>query len=222
MNDINTQKIEWIHNDGLVAYEDALTFMEQRVASIIKGEANEAIWLLEHPSLYTAGTSAKPEHLLTPNNFPVYTSGRGGQYTYHGPGQRIAYVMLDLNKRGQDVRKFITSLEDWVIAALGDFNVSGTTHSDRVGIWVDRSKELGTGREDKIAAIGIRLRRWVSFHGISINVDPNLEHFGGIVPCGIADQKLGVTSLTNLGLPVSMTDLDIALKAHVQVLNEES
>lgn len=182
--------------------------MEERVAAIRDGTATELVWLLEHPPLYTAGTSAKEADLLDSTRFPVYRAGRGGQYTYHGPGQRIAYTMLDLRERGPDVRCFVHNLEEWVIRALASFNVKGERREGRVGIWVDR----GGGREDKIAAIGVRIRRWVTFHGISINVEPELEHFSGIVPCGIGDDGLGVTSLVDLGLPVTMTDLDIALQ----------
>jgi lipoyl(octanoyl) transferase len=183
--------------------------MEERVRLIHEGSAGELVWLLEHPPLYTAGTSAKRADLLQPDRFPVYEAGRGGQFTYHGPGQRIAYVMLDLRKRGPDVRRYVCNLEDWVIGALSTFNVTGERRDGRVGIWVDR----GAGREDKIAAIGVRIRRWVTFHGVSINLDPDLSHFSGIVPCGIGDANLGVTSLVDLGLPVSMADLDVALKA---------
>ena len=206
--------IDWIVSDTLVAYEDALEMMEDRVAAIRKGTANEAIWFLEHPPLYTAGTSAKIEDLTDPDRFPVFEAKRGGQYTYHGPGQRVVYVMLDVDKRGRDVRCFVQQLEHWVISALASFNVAGHIRSGRVGVWVERPEKPplpdGTMAEDKIAAIGIRLRRWVSFHGISINVDPDLAHFDGIVPCGITD--FGVTSLVDLGLPVTMEDLDVALR----------
>lgn len=205
--------VEWIHADAPVPYDTALAFMEARVAAIAAGTAPEAIWLLEHPPLYTAGTSAKREDLTDPDRFPVYDAGRGGQYTYHGPGQRVAYVMLDLNKRGRDVRRFVCNLEKWVIAALAEFNVTGLIRDGRVGVWVQRPDQPrsadGALREDKIAAIGVKLRRWVSFHGISINVEPDLSHFTGIVPCGIRDH--GVTSLVDLGLPVTMADLDSAL-----------
>ncbi len=205
---------EWITSAGLEPYEAALARMEARVAAISAGTAPEAVWLLEHPPLYTAGTSADPADLVAPDRFPVHVAGRGGQYTYHGPGQRVAYVMLDLNTRGRDVRKFVTALEDWVIAALAEFGVRGEKRADRVGVWVVRPDlppgPDGTPREDKIAAIGVKLRRWVSFHGISVNVEPDLTHFDGIVPCGIRDH--GVTSLVDLGLPVAMEDLDIALK----------
>ncbi|WP_444452063.1 lipoyl(octanoyl) transferase LipB [Rhodobacter capsulatus] len=205
---------EWITSDGLVPYPDALAFMEARVAAISAGTADEAIWLLEHPPLYTAGTSARREDLTDPDRFPVFEAGRGGQYTYHGPGQRVVYVMLDLNKRGRDVRCFVQALENWVIGALAEFNVKGEIRDGRVGVWVTRPDKPpmadGAMREDKIAAIGVKLRRWVSFHGISINVDPDLSHFSGIVPCGIREH--GVTSLVDLGLQVTMADLDLALK----------
>lgn len=200
--------LEWRISDAPVPYPEALAAMEDRVAAIREGNAEELIWLLEHPPLYTAGTSAKEADLLAPDRFPVYRAGRGGQYTYHGPGQRIVYTMLDLRERGPDVRCFVHDLEEWVIQSLASFNVKGERRDGRVGIWVDR----GAGREDKIAAIGVRIRRWVTFHGISINVEPELEHFAGIVPCGIGDTNLGVTSLVDLGLPVTMTDLDVALR----------
>ena len=205
--------VEWRHLAGLAPYAQTLTEMEAHVAAISAGTAPESIWLLEHPPLYTAGTSSQPADLTDPDRFPVHVAGRGGQYTYHGPGQRVAYTMLDLNSRGRDVRKFVCALENWVIATLAEFNVQGERRAGRVGVWVVR-KDLapnpdGTLREDKIAAIGVKLRRWVSFHGISINVEPDLGHFDGIVPCGIRDH--GVTSLVDLGLPVSMADLDAAL-----------
>lgn len=206
--------MEWKITDGLTSYDDATTFMEARVAGIARGDAAECIWLLEHPPLYTAGTSAKIEDLTDPDRFPVYASKRGGEYTYHGPGQRVAYVMLDLNKRGRDVRQFVKQLENWVISALAEFNVHGEIRDGRVGVWVRRDDKpltvTGKPAEDKIAAIGLRLRKWVSFHGISVNVEPDLEHFSGIVPCGISEY--GVTSLVDLGLPVTMDDLDAALK----------
>jgi lipoyl(octanoyl) transferase len=182
--------------------------LARRVAAIACGAAPELVWLLQHPPLYTAGTSARDEDLLAPGRFPVHRTGRGGQLTYHGPGQRVAYVMLDLRRRGADVRRYVCNLEDWIIRALATFNVTGERRDGRVGIWIDR----GGGREDKIAAIGVRIRRWVTFHGIAINVEPELEHFSGIVPCGIAGANYGVTSLVDLGLPVTMTDLDVALK----------
>ncbi|WP_171128979.1 MULTISPECIES: lipoyl(octanoyl) transferase LipB [unclassified Ruegeria] len=206
--------MEWKTSDGLTDYDDAVAFMEARVAAIAAGEADECIWLLEHPPLYTAGTSARREDLTDPDRFPVYESKRGGQYTYHGPGQRVVYVMLDVGKRGHDVRRFVKQLENWVISALAEFNVTGEIREGRVGVWVQRKdKPLtanGQPAEDKIAAIGIRLRKWVSFHGISINVEPDLEHFSGIVPCGIQDH--GVTSLVDLGLPVTMAVVDVALQ----------
>jgi lipoyl(octanoyl) transferase len=206
--------VEWIITDGLTDYDTAVTFMEARAEAIHKGEADECIWLVEHPPLYTAGTSARIEDLKDPDRFPVYGSKRGGQYTYHGPGQRVAYVMLDLNKRGKDVRLFVQRLEEWVIATLAEFNLRGEIRDGRVGVWVERDDKpltvTGQKAEDKIAAIGIRLRKWISFHGISINVEPDLSHFDGIVPCGITDY--GVTSLVDMGLPVTMHDLDSALQ----------
>ena len=196
---------EWRISDGLVLYDEALATMEARVADIHAGRAGELVWLLEHPPLYTAGTSSKPQDLLQPLRLPVHAAGRGGQYTYHGPGQRVAYTMLDLRQRRQDVRRYVAGLEDWIIRTLARFNVRGERRAGRVGVWVAREG----GREDKIAAIGVRIRHWVSFHGISINVEPDLTHYAGIVPCGIAEH--GVTSLVDLGLPVTMTDLDMAL-----------
>jgi len=206
--------VNWTHSDTVVEYPDAVTRMETHVDRMILGQAAEEIWLLEHPALYTAGTSANIADLTDPDRFPVYQSRRGGQYTYHGPGQRVAYVMLDLNKRGRDVRQFVWQLEEWVIQTLGEFNVTGERRAGRVGVWVVRhDKSLtaaGTPPEDKIAAIGVRLRKWTSFHGICINLEPDLSHYSGIVPCGIAEH--GVTSLVDLGLPVTMDDLDLALK----------
>ena len=202
--------MRWTVSDGLTAYPDAVATMERIAAGIAAGTEPETVWLVEHPPLYTSGTSAKASDLLDAR-FPVYETGRGGQFTYHGPGQRVAYVMLDLNRRGRDVRAFVQNLEAWVMAALAEFNVVGETREGRVGVWVKRP-DKGDGYEDKIAAIGIRLRKWVSFHGISLNVEPDLTHFSGIVPCGIAEQKFGVTSLVDLGLPVTMDDADIALK----------
>jgi lipoyl(octanoyl) transferase len=184
--------------------------MEARVAGIVAGEAPELAWLVEHPPLYTAGTSARPSDLLEPDRFPVYPSGRGGEYTYHGPGQRVAYVMLDLNRRAPDIRRFVASLEEWIIRTLARFNIRGERREGRIGIWVARP-DKGPGREDKIAAIGIRIRRWVTFHGIALNVDPVLDHFSGIVPCGIRGH--GVTSLADLGVTVSMAEADMALRA---------
>jgi len=197
----------WAVSSGRVGYEAAVAAMEARAEAIVEGRAGELVWLLEHPPLYTAGVSAKPADLLRPDRFPVFKSSRGGQFTYHGPGQRVAYVMLDLGARKKDVRAFVAALEAWVIEALGDFNVEGQVRPGRVGVWVEHGAPK---REDKIAAIGVRLRRWVSFHGISLNVEPDLEHFAGIVPCGVTDH--GVTSLVGLGLPVSMAEADAALK----------
>ncbi len=206
--------VQWITSDELVPYEEACAFMEARAEAIARGEAEECIWLLEHPPLYTAGTSARREDLTDPERFPVYPTKRGGQYTYHGPGQRVVYVMLDVGKRGKDVRCFVRQLERWVILALAEFNVTGHIRDGRVGVWVERPDRprtvTGAMAEDKIAAIGIRLRKWVSFHGISINVEPNLDHFTGIVPCGITE--FGVTSLVDLGLPVTLADVDVALR----------
>ena len=206
--------VEWRITDGLVPYEEALSWMEARVSAVIEGRAGECVWLLEHPPLYTAGTSAREVDLVAPERFPVYQARRGGEYTYHGPGQRVAYVILDLNRRGRDVRRFVAALEAWVIATLAEFQVTGERREGRVGVWVQRPEKPpqpdGSPAEDKIAAIGVRLRRWVSYHGISINVEPDLSHYSGIVPCGIAEH--GVTSLVDLGLPVTMGDLDMALK----------
>jgi lipoyl(octanoyl) transferase len=202
--------VEWGVEDGLVGYDDAVAAMEERVAAIADGRAPELVWLLEHPPLYTAGTSARDVDLVEPDRFPVFRTGRGGQYTYHGPGQRVAYVMLDLNRRTPDLRRFVTALEAWLIGTLDAFNVRGERREDRVGVWV-RRPERGEGVEDKIAAIGIRVRRWVTFHGISLNVEPDLSHFSGIVPCGVT--RHGVTSLVDLGLPVTMNDADVALRA---------
>jgi len=202
--------VVWEAAEALVGYDVAEAAMEQRVAAIARGQASECVWLVEHPPLYTAGTSARTCDLLDPERFPVFRSGRGGQYTYHGPGQRVAYVMVDVRARKRDVRAFVHALEDWVICALARLGVQGKTRPDRIGVWVVRQTPSGL-REDKIAAIGVRLRRWISFHGISLNVAPNLEHFSGIVPCGIAQH--GVTSLSDLGVKASMADVDDALRA---------
>ncbi|MGB5949031.1 MAG: lipoyl(octanoyl) transferase LipB [Parvibaculum sp.] len=202
--------VEWRISDAPVPYEVAVAEMEARAAAIAEGHAPELVWLLEHPPLYTAGTSADEKDLLAPERFPVYRTGRGGQYTYHGPGQRVAYVMLDLKHRTPDVRKFVGDLEAWLIATLAQFNVKGELRDGRVGVWV-RRPDKGPGREDKIAAIGVRIRKWVTFHGISLNVDPDLDHFSGIVPCGIT--QYGVTSLSDLGITASMSDVDMALRA---------
>ena len=207
--------MEWRIEDAPVGYPEAVAAMEARVAAIRAGRAEEMVWLLEHPPLYTAGTSADPSELRDPGRFPVYESRRGGRYTYHGPGQRVAYAMLDLERRGRDVRRFVWTLEEWVIRALARFNVTGERRADRVGVWVVRPDRPpgadGAPHEAKIAAIGVRLRRWVSFHGVAINVEPDLSHFEGVTPCGIADR--GVTSLVDLGAPVTMADLDLALRA---------
>jgi len=206
--------IDWSISEGLTPYPEALAHMERRVTDILAGNAPEQVWLVEHPPMFTAGTSAKTEDLVAPDMFDVFESRRGGEYTYHGPGQRVAYAMLDLNKRGRDVRAYVSNLEAWIIETLAQFNVQAGRREGRVGVWVDRPDRpaLPDGRpaEDKIAAIGVRIRKWVTFHGISINVEPDLSHYQGIVPCGLADY--GVTSLVDLGIPASMDDLDIALR----------
>ena len=202
--------VEWAVSARPVGYPEAVAAMEARAAAIADGQATELVWLLEHPPLYTAGVSARDGDLLEPGRFPVHRTGRGGQFTYHGPGQRVAYVMLDLNRRGRDVRAFVRGLEQWIIGALGEFGVPADVREGRVGVWVER-KGAGWSREDKIAAIGVKVRRWVSFHGISLNVEPDLSHFGGIVPCGI--QEHGVTSLVDLGVPATMDEADEALRA---------
>ena len=202
--------IEWRVSDAPVPYLDAVAVMDERAAAIAAGSASELVWLLEHPPLYTGGTSAKPQDLRDAR-FPVFQTGRGGQFTYHGPGQRVAYVMIDLKRRKPDVRAYVNNLEEWIIRSLDDFNVRGERRADRIGVWV-RRPDKGDGYEDKIAAIGVRLKRWVSLHGIAINVEPDLTHFDGIVPCGVADQRYGVTSLVDLGQLVTTADLDVALK----------
>ena len=206
--------VDWLVSDGLTEYPDAMKAMENRVAGILSHDLNEQVWLLEHPPLYTAGTSANADDLLDHNRFPVFEARRGGEYTYHGPGQRVAYAMLDLNRREKDVRKYVNKLEEWIIRTLAEFNGIGERRKGRVGVWVERQDHPplpdGSPAEDKIAAIGVRIRRWVTFHGISINVEPDLDHFSGIVPCGISDY--GVTSLVDLGIPATMSDVDIALK----------
>jgi lipoyl(octanoyl) transferase len=208
--------VEWCVSDSLVPYQAAVAFMAARAEAVAKGDAPELVWLIEHPPLYTAGTSAQREDVLD-TRFPVFQSGRGGQTTYHGPGQRVAYVMLDLKRRGPDVRRFVASLEEWIIRALAAFNVRGERREDRIGVWV-RREDKGKGREDKIAAIGIRVSHWVTLHGLAINVDPDLTHFSGIVPCGVSAQGYGVTSLVDLGLPVSMADVDLALRREFEPL----
>ncbi|MCI0467144.1 MAG: lipoyl(octanoyl) transferase LipB [Beijerinckiaceae bacterium] len=213
--------VEWRVSDGLLPYEEAVAFMEARVTAVASGEAPEMVWLLEHPPLYTAGTSARTADLLEAR-FPVHKSGRGGQFTFHGPGQRIAYVMLDLNRRGPDLRAFVCALENWIIATLAEFNVKGERRADRIGVWVSRPEKPrgrgGEAAEDKIAAIGIRVRRWVTFHGMALNVAPDLAHFSGIVPCGIKASHLGVTSLRDLGVEASMGEVDHALREAFQLV----
>jgi lipoyl(octanoyl) transferase len=207
---------EWRVTDALVPYDEALATMEARAAAISQGEARELVWLLEHPPLYTAGTSAQA-HDLVEARFPVFETGRGGQFTYHGPGQRVVYLMLDLKHRAPDVRRYVATLEEWLIRTLSAFNVRGERREDRIGVWV-RRPDKGAGHEDKIAAIGIRLKRWVSLHGIALNVDPDLSHFSGIVPCGVADVRYGVTSLVDLGHTVTMAELDMALQREFEAL----
>ena len=209
------QAVEWVVSPGYVGYEAAVAAMEARVAAIAAGETAERIWLLEHPPLYTAGVSSRDGDLLDADRFPVHRTGRGGQFTYHGPGQRVAYVMLDLNQRGRDVRGLVRGLERWLIGALDQFGVEAGVRDGRVGVWVER-KGAGWSREDKIAAIGVKVRKWVTFHGVSLNVEPNLDHFSGIVPCGIAEH--GVTSLVDLGVPATMDEADAALKASFQAV----
>ncbi|MHA6325712.1 lipoyl(octanoyl) transferase LipB [Roseivivax sp. CAU 1753] len=208
------QMVEWRISDGLTDYQEAVAYMEARADAISRSTEDELVWLVEHPPLYTAGTSAKKEDLIDPDRFDVHEVRRGGQYTYHGPGQRVAYTMLDVGRRGRDVHRFVADLEAWVIAALGEFGLTGHIRDGRVGVWIERPDRprtaSGAMAEDKIAAIGIRLKRWVSFHGISLNVEPDLSHFDGIVPCGITEY--GVTSLVDLGLPVTMDDVDVALR----------
>jgi lipoyl(octanoyl) transferase len=207
--------VEWVIAEGLVGYEEAVAAMEARVAAIAAGQAPERVWLVEHPPLYTAGTSARDEDLVEPGRFPVFRSGRGGQFTYHGPGQRVAYVMLDLNRRVPDLRRYVAALEAWLIGTLAAFNVRGERREDRVGVWVRRPDRPGgpggEPAEDKIAAIGIRVRRWVTYHGVSLNVEPDLGHFTGIVPCGV--RRHGVTSLVDLGIPVTMPEVDSVMRA---------
>ena len=203
--------VEWRVSDGLVDYERALAAMTARAAAIARGEAPELVWLLEHPALYTAGTSAKPDELIDAR-FPVHSVGRGGQFTYHGPGQRVGYVMLDLKRRAPDVRRFVATVEQWLIDALAHFNMRGERRDDRIGVWV-RRPDKGAGCEDKIAAIGIRVRQWVTLHGFALNVDPDLAHFSGIVPCGVAEPRYGITSLADLGRTVTMPEVDTALHA---------
>ncbi len=208
--------VEWDVATTQVPYEQALATMAARVAAIAEGRAPELVWLIEHPPLYTAGTSARPEELIEAR-FPVHTTGRGGQFTYHGPGQRIAYVMLDLKRRGPDVRRFVMTLEEWIIRTLASFGVDGYRRDERIGVWVPRA-DKGAGHEDKIAAIGIRVQRWVTLHGIALNVAPELSHFSGIVPCGVADARYGVTSLADLGVRASMAEVDAAMRREFEGL----
>jgi lipoyl(octanoyl) transferase len=208
--------VEWRISDSAVGYEDAVAFMDARVETIARGDAPELVWLVEHPPLYTAGTSAFRADVLDAR-FPVYESGRGGQMTYHGPGQRVGYVMVDLRRRGPDLRRFVATLEEWIIKTLGAFNVRGERREDRIGVWVKRP-DKGDGFEDKIAALGIRVKKWVTLHGIAINVAPDLSHFGGIVPCGVSVARYGVTSLADLGIPAAMPDVDVALRGAFEEL----
>jgi lipoyl(octanoyl) transferase len=207
--------VEWVVADGLVPYSQAVAAMEAHVDALAAGRAPERVWLVEHPPLYTAGTSARPDDLLAARRFPVYATGRGGRHTYHGPGQRVAYVMLDLNRRQRDLRLYVATLEEWIIRTLAAFGVRGERREDRIGIWVKRP-DKGAGAEDKIAAIGIRVRRWVTFHGVALNVDPELEHFSGIVPCGVREG--GVTSLADLGRVVAMAEVDAVLRRELEPL----
>jgi lipoyl(octanoyl) transferase len=207
---------EWRVDDASVAYERALAVMDARAAAVAEGTACELVWLIEHPSLYTAGTSAKPGDLMI-ERFPVHVAGRGGQFTYHGPGQRVAYLMLNLKRRGPDIRRFVATLEEWIIRSLAGFGITGERRDDRIGVWV-RRPDKGAGYEDKIAAIGIRVKRWVSLHGIALNVDCDLSHFSGIVPCGIADARYGVTSLRDLGVPATMAEVDAVLRREFEPL----
>jgi lipoyl(octanoyl) transferase len=208
--------VEWRVSDAPVAYEAAVAFMDARAAAVATGSAPELVWLIEHPPLYTAGTSARQEDVVDAA-FPVFEAGRGGQVTYHGPGQRVAYVMLDLKRRGPDVRRFVVTLEEWIIRTLSAFNVRGERRDDRIGVWV-RRPDKGTGCEDKIAAIGIRVKQWVTLHGMALNVEPDLAHFSGIVPCGVKEQRFGITSLADLGIPVSMPEVDMMLRREFEPL----
>ena len=208
--------VEWRLGERLVPYDEALATMEQRAGAVATGTAPEFAWLIEHPPLYTAGTSAKPTDLIEPR-FPVHQTGRGGQFTYHGPGQRVAYLMLDLRRRGADVRRYVATLEEWLIRTLAAFNIRGERREDRIGVWV-RRPDKGEGREDKIAAIGIRVKRWISLHGVALNVEPDLSHFQGIVPCGVSERRYGVTSLVDLGVPVTMPEVDMVLRREFEAL----
>jgi len=214
--DLELAPVEWRLDEGLVPYDEALATMEQRAGAVAAGTAPELAWLIEHPPLYTAGTSAKPTDLIEAR-FPVHQTGRGGQFTYHGPGQRVGYLMLDLRHRGNDVRRYVATLEEWLIRTLAAFNIRGERREDRIGVWV-RRPDKGEGREDKIAAIGIRVKRWVSLHGVALNVEPKLSHFQGIVPCGVSEQRYGVTSLVDLGVPVTMPEVDMVLRREFEAL----
>jgi lipoyl(octanoyl) transferase len=208
--------VEWRLGEGLIPYDEALSVMDQRASAVAASTASELAWLIEHPPLYTAGTSAKPTDLIEAR-FPVHQTGRGGQFTYHGPGQRVAYLMLHLRHRGNDVRRYVATLEEWMIRTLAAFNIRGERREDRVGVWV-RRPDKGEGREDKIAAIGIRVKRWISLHGVALNVEPELAHFQGIVPCGVSEQRYGVTSLVDLGVPVTMPEVDMVLRREFEAL----
>jgi lipoyl(octanoyl) transferase len=203
--------VEWRVSDERIGYDEALAAMETRAEAIARGEARELVWLIEHPPLYTAGASSRPQELIEAR-FPVHTAGRGGQFTYHGPGQRVGYVMLDLKRRAPDVRRFVATIEEWIICTLAAFNVRGERRGDRIGVWV-RRPDKGDGYEDKIAAIGIRIQRWVTMHGFALNIEPDLSHFAGIVPCGVSDARFGVTSLADLGVTVSMPEVDMVLRS---------
>ena len=213
---VESVPVEWRVSDSPVPYDDAVSIMEARVGEIAAGRALELVWLLEHPPLYSAGTSANPADVIEAR-FPIHESGRGGQLTYHGPGQRVAYVMLDLKRRGPDVRRFVATLEEWIIRTLAAFNVRAERREDRIGVWVRRA-EKGEGFEDKIAAIGIRIKQWVTLHGMALNVDPDLSHFSGIVPCGVSETRYGVTSFADLGVPVSMAAVDQVLRREFELL----
>jgi len=214
--DLELAPVEWRLGEGFIPYDEALTAMDQRAGAIAAGTATELAWLIEHPPLYTAGTSAKPTDLIEAR-FPVHQAGRGGQFTYHGPGQRVAYLMIDLRRRGNDVRRYVATLEEWLIRTLAAFNIRGERREDRIGVWV-RRPDKGDGHEDKIAAIGIRVKRWVSLHGVALNVEPDLSHFQGIVPCGVSAQRYGVTSLVDLGVPVTMPEVDMMLRREFEAL----
>jgi lipoyl(octanoyl) transferase len=213
--------VEWRVSEALVPYPDALAQMDERVAGIVAGNANELVWLLEHPPLFTSGTGTRAEDLTGTGRFPLYQTGRGGRLTYHGPGQRVAYAMLDLRARGQDLRRYVAGLEEWIIRTLAAFGVAGERREERIGVWV-RRPDKGAGREDKIAAIGVRVKKWVTLHGISLNVAPDLSHYAGTLHCGIGDEKFGITSLADLGIDAAMADIDTALRASFTVVFEST